>query len=131
MSSRAARQVRILTQENGGGDVIMELQIATNDAADQGVQMNWHIDAIQPAMSPRMGAGIVLGVLVFSVMIHGRDGDSVADKVVNAIGNGSKTAPEAGYATAWTEEDYRHCGDETDTQRGHTCRDRRDQAGDC
>ena len=35
----ATRQVRILTQDNGGGDVIMELQIATNDAADQGVHI--------------------------------------------------------------------------------------------
>ena len=48
----AARQVRILTQENGGDDIIMEIQVAANDAADNGVQMYWHIGVIQPAMPP-------------------------------------------------------------------------------
>ena len=34
-----AKQVRILTQENGSDDVIMELQMAANSAADNGVRM--------------------------------------------------------------------------------------------
>ena len=54
-----------------------------------------------------MGAGIVPGLIVFSVMIHGRGGDSVARGIVQAIGNGNRAAPETGYATAWMEEDYR------------------------
>ena len=49
-----------------GDDLIMELQIAANNAADDDVQMNWHIDVIQPAMTPGMGAGILPGVIVFS-----------------------------------------------------------------
>ena len=85
----------------------MDLQIAANDATDSGAQMYWRINTIQPAMTPGMGAGIVRGVIVFSVMIHGRGGGSVARKLVQSIGHGSRTAPETGYATAWTEEDYR------------------------
>ena len=57
-------------------------------------------------MTPGTGAGMVPGVVVFSVMIHGRGGNNVARGLVRAIGNGSRTAPESGYATAWTEENY-------------------------
>ena len=70
-----------MTQEGGGEDVIMQLQIAANSAADEGVQLYGHIDAIQPAMTPRTGAGVVPRVIVFNVMIHGRSGQGVAQRI--------------------------------------------------
>ena len=74
-----------------------------DDAADEGVQIYWHIDAILPAMTPRMGAGVVPGVIVFNAMIHGRGGNGVAQSIIRAIGNGSQTIPGSCYATAWSE----------------------------
>ena len=99
-----AKLVKVMTQEGGGDDVIMELQIAANNAADDGIQMYWHIDVIQPAMTPGMGVGVVPGLVVFSVMIHGRGGDEVVRKIVRTIGNGIRTVTRSCYATAWSEE---------------------------
>ena len=46
-------------------------------------------------------------MIAFNVMIHGRSGHGVARRIIRAIGNGGRTAPETCYVTAWSEEDCR------------------------
>ena len=89
-----AQQVRILTQEDGGDEVIMALQITTNSAAREGANVYWHIETIQPALALGMGGGVVPGLLLFSVMVHGAKGQRIVRGLTDGVG--TKTGSEPG-----------------------------------
>ena len=55
----------------------MALQIAANNAAQEGVNLHGRAEVVQPAMTPGMGAGEVPGLVVFNVMVHGHGGQGL------------------------------------------------------